>query len=231
MCRMFAYSGTSKNELERLYAALKKAAAHDGIAERLNAGFSEHGDGWGYAIADESNSLHHYRSSMPIYKDEHVLPKLNGSFSAIFHARKATDPSTIRAAFSHPFLESNANELLFFAHNGYINREALMEEVGFGGMTTDSEMAAKLFAREGQGCIKILEKNTESALNLLIMSVDRRTGKAEIRYNNYYVKKDMAKFYELYSVDLPEGRAVYSSTLSELGFDGRKVEESRLVKL
>ena len=228
---MFAYVGNSNEELMRLYSALKKTADYDSIAEKLGVGFKRHGDGWGYVIAGNDGSLYHYRTSKPIYEDLHDLPKITGSFSAIFHVRKASDNKTIRPSFSHPLPEDNERELIFFAHNGPIKKEPLAKELGFKGETIDSELAAKLFARDGIKCMNLLETNTLSALNLLIMRINRKTGKAHIDYKNYYVKKDRAEFYELYYKKFDNGRAVYSSTLELIGLDGKKVVGSGLKHL
>ncbi len=228
---MFAYVGDSNKELMQLYSALKKSAEHDPIAERLGVGFKRHGDGWGYVIAGDDGSLYHYRTSRAIYEDLHEVPKITGNFSAIFHVRKASDNTTIRPSFSHPLLEDNEGELIFFAHNGSIKKKPLAKELGFNGVTIDSELAAKLFARDGIKCIRLLEKNTESALNLLIMRIDRKTGKVKINYKNYYVKKDRSEFYDLYFKGLGHGRAVYSSTMNANGLDGRKVTYGRLLEL
>ena len=228
---MFAYVGDSNKELMQLYSALKKAAEHDPIAERLGVGFKRHGDGWGYVIAGDDGSLYHYRTSRAIYEDLHEVPKITGNFSAIFHVRKASDNTTIRPSFSHPLLEDNERELIFFAHNGSIKKEPLAKELGFDGVAIDSELAAKLFARDGIKCMRLLEKNTESALNLLIMRIDRKTGKVKINYKNYYVKKDRSEFYDLYYKKLDNGRAVYSSTLDLLGLNGNKVAGDGLGRL
>ncbi len=231
MCRIFAYVGNSERELNGLYMKLRDAAAHDEMAERLNVGFTQHGDGWGYAIAEEGGALHHYRTSLPIYKDVNRIPALKGSFSAIFHVRKASDGSTIRPMFSHPFAEEDENSHTFFAHNGTLDKDALADELGFKGTTTDSEMAAKLFARDGERCMKTLEKNTKSALNLLIMKIDRRNGRTSIFYKNYYAKRGRDEFYDLHFQKLRHGRTVYSSTFNLLGMNGKKVRYGTLSRL
>ena len=231
MCRMFAYIGSSNEELLRLYSALKKAAENDPIAKKLRVGFESHADGWGYVIAGEDGSLHHYRTSKPIYNDLHRIPEMVGGFSAIFHVRKASDKTTIRPAFAHPLLEDNENELLFFAHNGSLEKEPLAKALGFAGITIDSELAAKLYARDGTKCMRLLEKNTKSALNLLIMHINRKTGKAQIYYKKYYVKPEKAEFYDLYYKELDNGRTVYSSTLDQLGLNGEKVTGNELALL
>lgn len=227
---MFAYIGSSNEELSILYLALKEAAENDPIAEMFG-GESSHEDGWGYVIAGEDGSLHHYRTSKPIYNDLHRIPEMVGGFSAIFHVRKASDKTTIRPAFAHPLLEDNENELLFFAHNGSLEKEPLAKALGFAGITIDSELAAKLYARDGTKCMRLLEKNTKSALNLLIMHINRKTGKAQIYYKKYYVKPEKAEFYDLYYKELDNGRTVYSSTLDQLGLNGEKVIGNGLVPL
>lgn len=231
MCRMFAYIGDSNEELMQLYSALKKAAAYDQIATEFKVGFEKHDDGWGYAIAGDDGSLRHYRTSRPIYEDAHTIPRMEGNFSAIFHVRKASDGAAVVPSFAHPFVEDSEGELIFFAHNGSLEKGPLAKELGFKGVAIDSELAAKLFARDGAKCMTLLEKNTKSALNLLIMQIDKVTGRVQVSYKNYYVRKDREGFYRLYLASLPHGKAVYSSTLGVFGINGSAVEGSDLTGL
>ncbi len=229
MCRMFAYVGESLEELNFLYHLLVDSAKRDAIAEKLGLN-PVHGDGWGFVVYDGEN-LNYYRSSRPIFKDSLPEIKVRGRFYAIFHARQATNKTTVSARFSHPFFESNETHLLFFAHNGWVDEDKLKERLDFSpSMTTDSELALKYFAKTGD--VKFLEEVTKSALNVLLLKVSRDTGEAELFYENYYVRKDRPEYYDMYLWEGEKGVAVMSSTLKHYGdLKVRDVEKGELIKL
>jgi len=68
-----------------------------------------------------------------------------------------------------------------------------------------------------------LREYTVSALNLLILRVDKGSGVGRLYYLNYF-KKD-PEFYRMYLSQGMEGKAVFSSTLKDYGIDGVPVEE------
>lgn len=216
---MFAYVGSSVDELLTLFDALKKSAEND-----TRKGGTQHGDGWGYVIYDGDNLIH-YRSRKAIFEDEFVPPRRLHKFQAIFHARQASKKETVSSRFSHPFLESNEKGLLFLAHNGHVNEDKLKGWV-FGNtttlelVTTDTELVAKALAKHGLSneTLKKLEEFTETALNLLILTINRGDGDARLYYYNYF-KKD-PEFYTMYVSTKLKGKAVFSSTLLDYGIHG-----------
>lgn len=225
---MFAYVGESLDELKSLFIALQSSAREDNIAKKYGLN-PVHGDGWGYVIYDGEH-LYYYKSVKPIFEEDFPLGlDLKGEFYAIFHARQATDKSTVSARFSHPFMESNDTYIYFFAHNGSVNDGKLRKELNFNGITTDSELAAKYYAKTEN--MKYLESITLSALNVLILRIRRSDGVAELLYENYYVK-DRPDYYDLYLWKGKKGRAVMSSTLKLYGFlDVEQVPKGQLLKL
>ncbi|MCI2414721.1 MAG: class II glutamine amidotransferase [Candidatus Aramenus sp.] len=229
MCRMFAYVGESVEDMKLLYSLLVESARKDVIAERLGLN-PVHGDGWGLAIYDGERLLH-YRSSKPIFEEELPDIEVKGKFYAIFHARQATNKATVSARFSHPFLETNETQLVFLAHNGWVDEERLKEKLNFRpSITTDSELALKYYTKIGD--VKFLEEVTKSALNLLILKVSRESGEAELLYENYYVRKDRPEYYDMYLWEGKGGIAVMSSTLKYYGnLKVRDVEKGKLLKL
>lgn len=228
MCRMFAYVGYSIRDLQKLFQALKESAKDDIVASKYKIN-NVHGDGWGYVIYDEKH-LYYYRTEKPIFGDSLPPLDISGKFYAIFHARQATDKSTVSARFSHPFMESNNKYFYFLAHNGSLDVDELKKKLGFEGFTTDSELATKYFSLTENN--EYLKQVTESALNLLILRIRREDGSAELFYENYYVK-DRPEYYDLYIWDGEKGIAVVSSTLKYYGIKDVKdvKEKGKLLKL
>lgn len=232
MCRIFAYCGSSVAELERLRKALSEAAEYDMIAEKLGLGFSSHADGWGYVIASEDGKLLHYRNSAPIFKDGHRIPQVDGKFFALFHARKASEKGLVGPIFSHPLVDSSGSETLFLLHNGRVDKEAIGNELGIDtNYLVDSEAALKFISKKGvEKGSEALEKYTVSGLNLMLLSFGRVTGEINMYCKNYYIRRDKSEYYDLYIADMDEGKAVFSSTLSNYGMVGRKVAYGKLFK-
>ncbi|WP_160164865.1 class II glutamine amidotransferase [Candidatus Acidianus copahuensis] len=217
-------------DLQSLYLALSESAKNDNIAK--NFGINPvHGDGWGYVIYNRQ-TIYTYKTEKPIFSDSISIPTITGEFLAIFHARQASDKTTVSSIFSHPFFGSDQRYLYFFAHNGHISEESLMKELNFSGKTTDSEMALQYITRKGlEKALPELERMTLSALNILILRIDKSNGNAEVFYENYYLNKERSEYYDMFEVKLSKGNAVVSSTLTQRFNEKQKVDFGKLEQL
>jgi glutamine phosphoribosylpyrophosphate amidotransferase len=208
---MFGYAGKSQLDLQALYAGFAAACANDPTLQAVAPGCSRHCHGWGYVIHAE-NGLFHYRTSRPVYEDRAVLPELQGEIRAIFHGRYASNEKLTGHIFSHPFVASTNDEIIFLAHNGGVLPEKELER------SVDSEWVLDEIARGGT-TDKVLSKvkeKTKSALNLLILKVGRGVGApVSLQYFNFFKPKEPGKvdYYKMYVGSMPEGRAVVSSTI------------------
>jgi predicted glutamine amidotransferase len=217
---MFGYAGRSEADVGELHAALKCACENDPTLPGIAAGCSRHGHGWGYVI-HAGNGLFHYRTAKSIYKDAAILPKLEGEIRAIFHGRFASDQSLVADIFSHPFVAATEREIIFLAHNGGVTPESLPER------KVDSEWALDQIVQAGSldQALPKLKKHTKTALNLLVLSIDRRSGTpATLRGLNFYLKdqeQPNKAYYQMYLGTMPGGRAFVSSTFN---YDGAKVK-------
>ena len=236
---MFAYAGSSREELERLVSALQEAAKRDPIAEKAHLRKSIHSDGWGYAMYSDRKLTYH-RSGRPIFEEGIVLPPTGGRMLAIFHARQASVGNPRGEKFSHPFCSDAEDGLILLAHNGTLDKGKLARRLRFDGDLgdiTDSELVLKYAARMGLAAASTDLKDCtkpNSALDLLALEV-RTDGRAEVFVNHFYRETrggfDRAKYYELYQQSFPRGTAVFSSTLSYYGFSGRPIGHDGLVSL
>lgn len=226
MCRFFGYVGDSGEELSSAYRALKKAAEYDINLKNLS-GRTDHPDGWGYVILSDSG-IHHYRSGMPIYKDEFTMPKTSGRIYAIMHARRASSRSHLGVQFAHPFAATSGRSISFLAQNGNVRH-------GIRGRSGIEELFFDHIMRYGLSeSVPYLEGITKSALNLIMLDYDRRSRRASLRYLNYYVDRDNGKrsgYYDMYSSRTKRGRAVFSSTLLGHWRSGKKVRFGKLQEL
>jgi glutamine amidotransferase len=208
---MFGYAGTSEADVRELFAGLQRACADDPTLPGIVAGCTRHSDGWGYVI-HAANGLFHYRAATSIYDDTAPLPRLEGEIRAIFHGRFASDDKLVAPIFSHPFVAANDREVIFLAHNGGMQPDHLPARM------VDTEWALEQILRAGglDQALPKLKEHTGSALNLLVLSIDRKQGTpATLRGLNYFKSPEPAKiaYYQMYLGTMPGGRAFVSSTL------------------
>jgi predicted glutamine amidotransferase len=216
---MFGYAGRSEADVEELLSGLKRACSNDPTLSGIAEGCSRHSHGWGYVI-QAANGLFHYRTATSIYDDATPLPPLIGEIRAIFHGRFASDPSLAGHIFSHPFVASSDREILFLAHNGSVKPDDLPAR------KVDTEWALEQIIQAGglDEALPKLKEHTLSALNLLVLSVDRSNGTpATLRGLNYFKSKEPPKvaYYQMYLGTMPGGRAFISSTIKN---DSAKVK-------
>lgn len=209
---MFGYCGRLESDVRELYAALKCACANDPTLAAVAPGCSAHCHGWGYVIQAD-NGLFHYRTARSIYQDEITLPKLEGRIRAIFHGRYASKPELVGHIFSHPFVATSDTQVIYFAHNGGIGVEGLPER------KVDSEWALEQIITMGgvEAALPKLKDHTKSALNLLVLTINRKTDTpALLEYFHYFKPKESGKikYYSMFEGTMPGGRALVSSTIT-----------------
>jgi predicted glutamine amidotransferase len=211
---MFGYCGTLESDVRELYSGLKRACANDPALQSVAPNCSQHSHGWGYVIHAD-NGLFHYRTSRSIYEDDIVLPKLEGQIRAIFHGRYASNLELMGHIFSHPFMAFNDKQTIFLAHNGGVDpKEKKISE-----RKVDSEWALEQIIKAGDvaSALPKLKEHTKSALNLLILTIDREKGTpALLQYFHYFKPKEpeKVKYYKMYEGAMPGGRALVSSTMT-----------------
>jgi predicted glutamine amidotransferase len=208
---MFGYAGKSEADVRELHSGLKRACADDPTLSAIAAGCSRHSHGWGYVI-HAANGLFHYRTAKSIYEDNAPLPKLEGEIRAIFHGRFASDPTLAGPIFSHPFVASTDSEILFLAHNGSVQPDHLPQR------KVDSEWALDQIIQAGgiERALPKLKDRTLSALNILVLSIQRSAGTpATLHGLNYFKSQEQPKvaYYQIYLGTMPGGRAFVSSTI------------------
>ena len=135
---------------------------------------------------------------------------------------------------SHPYSESNEKKTVFMAHNGSMDRIALSSELGIvdGKQMVESEMGLKYIMKNGlcNTTIDKLKQLTVTGLNLLLVEMNRGEDVARLYYVNHYVDKAEGGYYKMYSKALPNGKAVFSSTLVDYGLGASDaVEEGKLI--
>ena len=227
---MLAYRGEDKGELESLFSCLVRSAKKDPITGDV------HGDGWGVVAYTDAGTLIHYRSALPIFEDNKankVLELLEGKMWVIAHARLATDKSLVDAKFSHPYLETTPDELIYVAHNGSVDKEGLGRYLGIDAKyMVDSELIGKFFVKEGLDQLSLdkLKGFTRSALNVFILRVPRNSREPKLYYLNFYRQEYIEKrgipeeYYKLYR----KNNAVFSSSLAYFCGKGSQVEVGKL---
>jgi predicted glutamine amidotransferase len=169
MCRMFAYTGESREELLSLVESLSNAAKNDTIRAKVGWKHVSHPDGWGFVVCSDSGTTYQ-RFAAPMFGDDAIskIPTTTGRIFAIFHARKRTK-GPIGEAFSQPFAVETGTGSTYLAHNGSLDMDGLGMNLGLRA-ETDSQMAARYASSNGiPRAVSILKKfvDSNSALNLL----------------------------------------------------------------
>ncbi len=207
----------------RLQDALISAARRDPFGGNVS-----HDDGWG-AVWVSHAKLNHYRSAEPIFSS----PEARGFFDGggermvgLAHARKAATNEPIRGAYdSHPFTAHLGDDLVFVAHNGWIDKYKLGLEGVNPSSINDTEafclLLEKRFTGGFEGTVRAALSHVYSvganvgALNLLFLRLPRG-GSAEVYYYSDYdgEKESYLRLYE-YRVDGGRsGAAIMSSTVA-----------------
>lgn len=230
MCRIFTYSGSSMDELNTLYGALKKSAQRDVLAEEAGMSFNRHPDGWGYVAITDKNKIYSYKNGNPIFEDDYKLPKMMGHMYAIFHARHATEKYLVAAPFNSPYLETTPSKVMYLVHNGRVNKKRMGRDLNYDGyLNVDCELISKHVVGFGmEKSMKMLEGYTESALNVIMMTYDRKSRDIDMYYKNYYIDKTKSEYYDMYLSKMPHGKALVSSTLIRYGISGKRISGDKL---
>ncbi|ADL19122.1 Predicted glutamine amidotransferase [Acidilobus saccharovorans 345-15] len=219
MCRMLGAASSSPGEVRLLVSCLARAAQRDVLRHD-----EVHGDGWGMAAYSREGLLVR-RSARPIFDELSNANSLQlpaGEQLVMVHARAASDSSKVGIAYSHPYeaLSADGRRLYLLAHNGSVDREGLGRALGLGelsGNYVDSELALMVIAREGlsEGALELLRNYTETALDLLIMEVDRPSGAARLYAYSYWRDPGEGEYYELRVISAGSTTAVVSSTVAK----------------
>jgi predicted glutamine amidotransferase len=209
---MFGYRGNLESDVHELYSGLKRACANDPMLPAVAPSCSAHCHGWGYVIQAD-NGLFHYRTARSIYEDKITLPKLEGNIRTIFHGRYASNLELSGDIFSHPFMAADGTGVTFFAHNGGVAVDDLPER------KVDSEWAMEQVIASGNlaKALPTLKDHTKSALNLLVLTIDRKKDTpALLEYFHFFKPKEpeKVKYYQMYEGTMSGGRALVSSTLT-----------------
>jgi glutamine amidotransferase len=211
---MFGYAGNSNEELNFLYSALVESSRNDVIGSKY--GYSSHSDGYGIVVYNQNN-LFHFRSSNPIYEEKVVLPPFSGKIYAIFHSMNAHNKNLISPIFEHPFTSSNGKEVIYMAHNGVVDKKRVMEDLQIVGTYNDTEAALQYIIENGIEAVNELEKYTKSSLNLILLVLHKDHRKQDMYFKNFYKDHNRKDYLDMYTIAMPHGRAVVSSTLTKYG--------------
>lgn len=222
MCRMFGFKGPGRLGA-RLQAALIEAARSDPFSANRS-----HGDGWG-AVLVCGSVLSHHRSVSPIFGCDEAarfFGSCGGAAAGLSHARKAAPGEPVRGAYdSHPFSAHLGGDIVFVAHNGWIDKRRLglggldvsgindteafcllLEKVFCGGFVDTVEEAISHIYRVGANI---------GALNLIFLRVPRG-GEPELYYYSDHAEEGRELYYTLYVFRGDGGVAVMSSSVAYL---------------
>jgi len=139
----------------------------------------------------------------------------------MFHARLASNKKLTASIFSHPYVASTKDRVIFLAHNGFVDLGKNSSR-----KVVDTEYLLNMIAKEGAESAIAKAKgrvHKKSALNLLMLCIERNPVRASLKCLNYYRKDSPKSYFDLYYSRLKGGTAVFSSTFCRYGLKGSMV--------
>lgn len=229
MCRMIALASRAPEDASPYLAHLAR------LCERGNlvAGWEKraggnHPDGWGVAWR-EGDGIRRVRSGMPAAADPLLSELRVRTDRFIGHVRFASDPATVHAGNSHPFLAAG----IALAHNGTF-RGRIGEEAGARRVSDTlvflERLAERWKERTPDGLAEVLREMLSdgplagkySAANLLIAAGDRLFAFRRFR--------SRPEYYTLYAAERNGARIASSQPLDD-GEGWRPLEDGELLDL
>ncbi len=229
MCRMIAYASSSPEDASPYLGHLARLCARGNLVAgwEKHAG-GNHPDGWGVAWR-EGDEIRCVRSGKPAAADPLLSELRVRTDRFIGHVRFASDPATVHAGNSHPFLAAG----IALAHNGTF-RGRIGEEANARGVSDSlvflDRLAERWKERTPGGLAQLLREifsdgplvGKYSAANLLIATGDRLFAFRRFRVNPEY--------YTLYTAERKGIRIVSSQPLDD-GEGWRLLEDGELLDL
>ncbi len=263
MCRILVFAGKHVQENEEIFINyLKthvKASENDPFLNKITSGKKKsHGDGWGLTGIGycEKNipAILIYKTILPIYHDlsREVLElfinrmKKYGELYLILHSRVGSKKEPYGEKYTHPFEIIGDEYVLWFIHNGDVDKKELALELGINPwLYTDSWIAAIYVSRRIKQCVsseKDLDNCVYEAYNSLSKYIVSRsalnTGLLILYNNNPYLyssyilgeeareHEELVKYYQLYSCKNNEFNTIVSSTTAYyLGQDCIEIDQ------
>lgn len=238
MCRMFCLTGNYSDDFDSIMKSFLEVTKNDPLITAKEGNFKSHDHGWGY-VYQSGESVDFFRSSKPVFNS--TIPGFTYG-NLIVHARKAATGEPMGTMASHPHFESDDQYEVYLAHNGWFNKPAIAKEMSVNNYSkfVDSHMFLKYimsfkgeFLERLNSAISNAKKKglINSTANLMILAIDRETGKSKIYYYT-----DSAEGYgytdyvKLYLVKGKAWHGVFSSSIlisDEFPKDLIKVEVKR----
>ncbi|MEW6720350.1 MAG: class II glutamine amidotransferase [Thermodesulfobacteriota bacterium] len=229
MCRMIAFASAATRDaatcLERLARFCERGNLVAGWEKHPGG---NHPDGWGAAWRQDGE-LRGVRSGMPAASDRMLSELRVRTDRFIGHVRYASNPETVQAENSHPFLAAG----IALAHNGTFYGK--IGEEADGRRVSDSLVFLELLARRWkertlEGLADVLEEMLSdrelvgdySAANLLVAAGERLFAFRKHRRNPEY--------YTLYLSE-PEGCRVVASQPPDEGTGWSSLKDGELIDL
>lgn len=209
-------------------AILQKALIGAAAKDDFSANKISHDDGWGGVWYSDSDQIY-FRSSTAIFRDGKAPEFLRSSsrqITAIVHARKAATNEPIRGPYdSHPFSTHLGENLVYVTHNGHVAKlRSYCEVLGVDvSQLNDTEVFTYLLEKHDGSVEERVRRTIDlvyqpesaiGALNLIILSVDRK-GNRKVHYYCDYPDPSKELYYSLFTLHQDSGEsAVMSSTVA-----------------
>ncbi len=221
MCRMFCLTGDYSDVFDSIRKSFFEITKKDPIITAKEGDFTAHDHGWGYAH-HSGESVDYFRSSMPVFNS--TIPGFSHG-NLIVHARRAATGEPMGTIASHPHFEFDDQYEVYLTHNGWFNKLAIGRELAVNNYDkfVDSHMFLKYimsfkgeFAERLDNALSNARKKglINSTANLMILAVDRETGKSKIYYYTDVAEgSEYTDYVKLYSVRGERWRGVFSSSI------------------
>ena len=221
MCRMFCLSGDYSDVFDSIRNSFLEITKKDPIITEKEGDFTAHDHGWGY-VHHSGESVDYFRSNIPVFNS--TFPGFSHG-NLVVHARRAAAGEPMGTIASHPHFESDDKYEVYLAHNGWFNKPAIAREVGVTNYDkfVDSHMFLKyIMSFKGKFVERLENALTEarkkglinSTANLMILAMDRETGRSNIYYYTDVAEGlEYTDYVKLYSITGSRWRGVFSSSI------------------
>lgn len=230
---MLLFTGSNHEIFNSLLNALEEVSRDDPLHDYEHKPFLDHKDGWGF-IDSGRDFLSYSRSIEPVFQSGEK--NFSGDIR-IIHARNATEGEPFSLTSTQPFHLPLDTHDIYFAHNGWLDKQKLGSgfSVEFMETRSDSEILLRLMSTFSGNPLERFRGALEqvyrtdclvSGLNIFMLAVDRSTQAREV-----FVYSD-ARHFDLYHQFFylkGEGySAVASSSLPESGHFPAREERAAL---
>lgn len=215
---MFMLAGGFNESFEDIFKCIQQVSLSDPYSEDVFGRTISHNDGWGY-VSFVDNAVTHFKTLTPVF--DSTAPIIKGH-AIMLHVRKSGKTGPFGMVNAHPYYRTTTTHEIYLSHNGFLGKD----EMGsvFGQPYMDQHSDSEIFLDKLAGYRNDIVSNIKESIdyvyekkamkggfNLLILSVERSTGK--IQMFAYTDAANYKLYHELYYINFGKYSGIFSSSI------------------